>query len=1366
MSILFLFLFSSLTADDKDVRFINLNVDQGLSNSEVWSINKDSRGFMWFGTSVGLNRYDGYQFKYFMHSISDTNTISNNHITSIDEDNNGYLWIGTKHGLNRMDLNNESIERYYRDTLNESSLRDNKILKVFCDSKSRVWIINDEGLDMYDTEKDIFIHIKSHEKDNINHYNFISITEDCYGSIWIGGDKIYTLDEEGFIIPVWSDDVSGEGFFLYNTTRNKCWAVNFDNEIYKLDLTDKVFHLYKTTYESNQYLIKCLGEDDNGNLIIGTDGSGVYFVDDFNKEITNLEYDSDNIYGITSNNIISVFSSDDGSFWLGTWRGGVVYSFRQHSNFNHFRHLAYTSNTLVNNNVRVIYEDIEGDIYIGTSEGLSVFDHETNNYKNFELHYAENMTSKFIYCIKDAEPGYLWVGTENGGLLIFDKKNSKFLDQKTSIESDLLKSPKSVLCIQKDIEGNTWFGTYSGIVKYNKILGQYKKYSTSNSKLQTNRILCSYLDKSGCLWFGTNRGICFYNKEKDDFNFIVLYHDYGPFFDQQINAIYEDIYNNFWFTTAGWGLVNYDRETGIYKNYTVKEGLPSDYTCGIIEDCNGHLWISSQKGLFKFNIQNRVVLKKITASEGVQSQQFNPHSYCKMSNGKFYFGGINGITSFIPDQLVANQYIPPVIITDIKLFDIPLNKQKKTNKIDKLNDINETIILKHNENSISFEYVALNFNYPEKNQYSVILEGYNQNFSKPDYSRKTSYNNLEPGTYTFHVIASNNDDIWNREGASVTFKILPPMWLTPLAFTSYAIIASIIIFIVINFLKVRERDKKTILYERMEKENLRKVNNMKLQFFTNVSHDFRTPLSLISAPVEDLIGYQHTDDYQIKKLNTIARNVRRLLNQINDLMTFQKYEHGFIELKSQEIDLVSFVKNTIDYFMPLAKSYKIDLNFFSKHNEIRYIFDQQRFEEIINNILSNAFKYTSAGGSISVQIDIIEKYKDKQHKDSNSEQFVELKFIDNGSGINKGDLPNIFDRFYQGKDEVGKNSISSGLGLAIVKSFVILHEGEVMVDSSPGEGSVFTVLLPLKQSERMKNTVIHERNSINSDYLYNRLLVAEEIPEEDRIFEVIKGKAAPSNSKAIILLVGNDRELINYIEENLRSGYRVYTTFSIDEAWDKINQFIPDLVISDVILGPSHKPDGLDLCKMIKDDSRTGHIPVILLSAKTDLQDRITGLKQGAVAYIDKPFSFTYLSTIIDNIISVRQKLISEYGNYELKFAHNDNPEAETDFLRKVINYIEENISVTDMSVEFLSKGLYISRRHLLRKIKNITGDSPSNLINKIRLNKSIELLKDGKHSVSEVGYLVGFKSPSSFSNTFRKRYGKPPGSFLRKYIL
>ena len=1359
-----LFLYSFSFAQKRDIQFEHLTSQDGLATNSVFSIVQDNKGFLWFGTYDGLNRYDGYKITAYKTIEGDTTSISENNIRTICKDDKGNLWIGTWYsGLNKFDLITEKFTRYQHDADNLSSISSNNIISLCCDKSGNIWIgTSNGGLNKFDPINDKFLCYKNNPDDpsSISGNSIYSIYEDRNGTLWIGTDagglNKFNRESETFTSfksnaadskSISSNNVTS----IFEDRNSSLWIGTATGGLNKFDRESGKFERYPNTPSSSTFssYIWTIFEDSEGTLWIGTDGAGLSVFNRQNKEFIWYKQSSNNPKSLNDNTIISICEDRTGNLWFGTWNGGVNKFSKTEKKFITIVHNPDDPNSLSGNSIYPVFEDRFGDLWIGTDvNGLNRISKKTNKFTRFfnQPDDPNSISSNTTYSICEDIFGNLWIGTTDG-LNRFDRNTNKFAHFKNIPNDPSSICNNAISQMFLDSKGDLWIGVANGgldkLVKGSTGFIHYKPDPKNPKSISPQTIFAINEDQSGNLWVGTNGGgLSMLDKNKEEF--IHFKNDPGNSFsisNNSVSVIHRDKNGTLWIGTNGGGLNKYNPKDKTFIRFREKDGLPNEMICGILEDDAGNLWISTYKGVSKFNPQTEK-FKNFGVEDGLQGNEFNTWAFCKSKSGRMYFGGTNGLSYFHPDSLKDNLVIPPVVITDFQLLHKPVQIGYDPNweRTILQTSIAETkqIDLKYDDNIISLEFSALDFNNPERNQYTYILEGFDKNWTRTTAKRRfVTYTNLDPGEYTFRVKGSNNDEIWNEAGTSLKIIIHPPWWATWWSYILYGFVSILIFASSTRFYLNRQRMKTQLELEHEHAKKLEEVDKMKSNFYANISHEFRTPLMLILGPVEKLLSKVKEEDNQ-KQAGLIKGNAKRLLTLINQLLDLSRLEAGKLKLKASFGNIAQFVKGLAMEFESIAERKDISLKVLMEKEFVEAYFDKEKLEKIITNLLSNAFKFTPSGGRITVKLS------------ETSTNQVEIIIRDSGIGIPKSELTKIFDRFYQVDGSHTREHEGTGIGLALTKELVELHKGNIFVDSVEGHWTEVKLNFPLGREHLTDAEIIDA-----GDFEMHKIENVEELAKSDSEAEELLNDNLID--KTIVLIVEDNSDVREYIKDALMETYHVEEAANGEQGLRKAEKFIPDLIVSDIMMP---KMDGYEMTRQLRQNDKTSHIPIILLTAKSDKDSRLEGLGLGADDYLIKPFDSDELLARIKNLIETRRRLQEKFGTGAaiLKKPEKANLSClDEQFMNRIMMVVDEHLAEEEFSIEEFGKDVGMSRSQMHRKLKALTGKSASVYLRTVRLVKAKQLIEEKKGTISEISYQVGFSSPAYFSRCFKDEFGFTP---------
>jgi ligand-binding sensor domain-containing protein/signal transduction histidine kinase/AraC-like DNA-binding protein len=1342
---LMLLICTSLYAQ-KPIVFNHLTLENGVSQNSVMAITQDKNQLIWMGTRHGLNRYDGYRFKIYTNSSDNHNSISDNVITTLLSDSKGRLWVGTENGLN---IYNEKTDRFLRINKKSSakSFSCDSVECVYEDPQKNVWIGTYNGLNLViDAEKQIFkkfLFDKPNYKSGLNYV--FSVFKDDQQNLWAGTFnglvRIYQVKGK-YHFEIFRHKTNDASSISSNAVKSividkqkRLWLGTY-NGLNLFDYKHKTFTRYQTSATDPNALvnndIRKLTCDKAGNIWIGTQ-EGLSILDPNTRKFSNYRYDPEQNNGLSQNSIHSIFQDLSGSMYVGTFYKGVNVIYPSATPFTVYRN-SKKQQGLSSNIVSAMAEDQLHNLWIGTEGGglnyINRSNHSFTYYKS-EPNNSNGLNSNLIKTLCLNKNGQLLVGTHRGGLYLFNPSAHYF--KKITNVRDVKNTPggAEVIAITEDSNGTVWVGSRDGLSTLTRTNGVYAGTTVKSileQSLRNKYIQVIFEDKAKNLWIGTKAGLYAYNPLSKRITPYYYKNKGNGLKSDYINCIVQIQNGNICIGTAFGGLSIFDNKTRTFKNYSEKDGLPNSNVFGVIEDEEKNLWISTDKGLSKL-VTTTGKFINYTKSDGLAGNDFNIRSFLKDSRGELFFGGYDGLTAFYPKQIDINKNRSPITFTGLKLFNQPV-EVNGTDGILK-EDIKNTphITFKHDQNNFSIDFALLNYIKPEKNSYSYILKGHSKDWVKTDIP-SVSYADLPSGNYTFMVTGNNNDGNPSGKAASINVTVLPPFWATWWAYLIYLAFFSGLLFLIVRYLFVRALLKRT--------EDIQK---MKLNFFTYVAHEIRTPLTLILGPLENLSNQHQTDTELNRQLIPIKNNANRLMRLITELMDFRKAETGHLTLHVTEDNIIEFINEIFISFSHLAQSSHIQYEFVHAEENIDLFFDKRQLEKVIFNLLSNAFKFCDEGGKISVSV-------------LEMDDEVSISISDNGVGIPADSLKGLFSDYFQVDEQ--QSQIGSGIGLALSKAIVEEHQGHIAVESTPAENGSrgFT-----KFTVRLKKGKSHFKTALFDgikEYPAHPDLYTQ---HDEKTITVINTEKDIDSSAETILVVEDNSEIRQLISSLVIGQYQVTESENGLMGWETAVETLPDLIICDIMMPIM---DGIELCRRLKQDERTSHIPVIILTARSSHIHQVSGLETGADAYITKPFSPELLLLNVRNLLMSRQVMRQKF----LKHIHLQPKELTINaideaFMLKLLKYIDEHIADEDFGVSELATMIGMSKPVLYKKIRQLTNLSVNDFVKSIRLKKAMELFKLNRFTIYEVSYQVGFNDPKYFSREFKKQFGKSPRAFM-----
>lgn len=1357
LSILFLIL-SVLTLYAEKTNYLysfNSDLNEGISQLSVMTIYQDSRGYLWFATKNGLNRFNGKEYKIYHREDGNEQSLSNNSVTSITEDQEGYLWVGTNNGLNRIDLNTNEIKRYNLET---NGLVANSISTVYTDRSGCLWVGTWEGLNRYNREGDHFEYIPI--EDDTERAMIVTLLEDSSGRFWIGTrnkglllcdhqmNLISQFTSESKNMPLNNNNITS----IYEDDKKQIWVGCKNSGLNKINLRDNEVTSYTNLNSGlSNNSVRCIIEW-QGKLLIGT-FDGIFDLDKATERIVKVA-GYDDINKSLSHYSVYCFCVDrDKTLWVGTFAGGVNY-------LNKFTNRFVLHKPQEELNIRtgiygaITYESPE-DLWIAT-EGYGLLNY--NKRTNESHYYLIDPSVRFAFntnIIKSVfyEDGYVWCGTTKGEIYKFNIKTKKFsLYHQYPIEY-------SIYSIIRDHNGVLWVGgasTEFGLTCFVNDSLVTTFCNNVDEPIYFSNVRCILEEEDGVFLLGsTAEGLLRFDTHKKQ---LTKYSNEASVEkyripNNYISAIVRTKSGEIWGSTYGGGIFQLDESKAIRRIMTVREGLLDNNICTLVESSDQRLWMSTVNGLIMFDPAKDEV-RNYHRHNGIDIREFTLHSGIALPDGSLCFAGSNGFVTFHVEAMDKNNNIPPVVLEQLSVNNHPVEVGDESAILDKVLDGMETIRLAYNENNFSITYQALNYIYATQNQYAYKLEGYDTDWNYVGERNSAFYTNLSPGKYVFLVKASNNDGVWNEEGRSLIIIVQPPLWRTWYAYLFYVIALAAIIYGILYYVNIKRNLEAGLKMKQLEKQKQEEFHQAKIRLFTNFSHELRTPLMLIITPFEELVKRVDIPAELHDKLSIIYKNAQKLLLLVNQLMDLHKNQAGSMDLKVSEGDICEYIKEIYYAFNQIALTNEVKFTLNCTPKTINGWFDKSLLEKVVFNLLSNAFKYTASGESVLMEVsevtlkELDPKRTDGLYKDENS-QYVILKVKDSGKGIEEGEADKIFTPFYQIPETSGINLSGTGIGLSLVYTIVQLHRGVIYVDHTETKGACFVVILPVSRSA-FSEEQIESREIDKIAEITNTEDISVSLP-------VTENKDQP---KYKILLVEDDKDVRDYLKKSLEAEYIVIEAADGVRAYEKVVQDFPDLVLSDIMMS---KRDGLELCTMIKNDIRIGHIPVILMTARSMVVHIKEGFQAGADDYIVKPFNMDVLQTRIRSLLASREQLKKLYGKrFSPDVMGIEVKSADERFSQKLFDVIEKNISNEKLDVELLCTEIGISRANLYRKLKSITELSPMELIRNKRLEMAAKLLKESEMNVSEIASHLGFNSHSYFSNSFKAFYGCTPTEFVQ----
>lgn len=1308
-------------AQEGSYYFKHYNINSGLSQNTVMSIFQDSKGFIWIGTKNGLNRFDGHDFKIYQRGDSLID-LANSMIYCINEDHDKILWIGTDKGISLYDPLTENFSDFNLKTEKQEKV-DGCIYKIQIDSQNRIWIRSSNGLFLYKpTENKLYCLNDKFKALATPNPSTLYIDDD--GMAYLGFPKIgifqYNIETDKMsLLCKYANTptiISGykEGYLLLGT---------MNRGIYQIDKKSGALEKFfiKDQENSNIY-VRDIKKISDTEFWIGSE-SGIYILKD--NATQHITHEAFNNLSLSDNAIYSILKDKEGGIWIGSYFGGVDYLPTQYSYFENFYPIAY-KNSVSGYRVREFITDEKGNLWIATEDnGLNYYDTHSGTFTHINPQSKPlHVSFTNIQCLNLAN-NKLWVGTFTRGIDVLDLKTKECKHYERTEHPGSLEN-NDIFAIYTDKNNTTWIGSTTGIYTYDVETDGFRIFE----KIKGVFVSDIWEDKDKNIWFATyNRGVIRYTPQTDEIKeFRYDKDDTHSLCYDRITGIFEDSRQQLWFSSEDGGFCLYHESTESFTRITTAQGLPSNVIYKILEDDNRHLWLSTNNGLVSFNLETLSVEALYNLPNGLQSRQFNYNSGIKNLDGTLYFGSINGFVAFNPKNFHPNHNQYSVILTGFYIFNQEVTVSRESNILTKAIPYADKINLNYDQSTFTFTFSALNYSTEGNGKYAYLLDGIDKKWSYVDNSSRVSYNSIPPGNYIFRIKYSKDGHTWNDEETQMKIKITPPLWKTSWAYTLYIVLIIGILFTLIRFYAIKKRKQVEEKLAHQEQQKKEEIYKAKIDFFTNIAHEIRTPITLIKAPL-DYILHSHPHEQEINEnLITMERNTDRLLVLVNQLLDFRKIESKAFTLSLKVNDVHTLVTNTYNRFVPAAKQKNLTMTLEAPAHSVMALIDEEAIIKVCSNLFNNAIKYTSTYIKV-----ILTENEDLG--------YFQITVKNDGRPIPVDLRQNIFEAFFQIKEDHQATQPGSGIGLTLATSLVQLHHGKLYLDDK-AEDTSFVVQIP--------------KNIAADAEVKNIKPVTEEPKEEISLM----ASEMQVSSKETILIVEDNEELRIFLSNQLSKHYQVITAGNGIEALEILKKQIINLIVSDVMMPVM---DGLELCKSIKSNLETCHIPIILLTAKTTLHNRIEGLKTGADAYIEKPFAMPHLLVQISNLLESRMKMRQNFANNPYiatnSIALN---KADEDFLNKLTEVIKLNLQDENFNIDNLASEMNMSRTSLHRKIKGITELTPGDFIRLIRLKKAAELLLEGEYRINEICMLVGIQSLSYFSKCFQKQFGVLPKDFAK----
>ncbi len=1326
--------------------FKKLDQIDGLSNARVTSIVKEKNGFVWIATKNGLNRYDGYDFKVFNKQNS---SISSNDISDLLIDKKGRLWVTTLGGgVNIYNSEKNTFITYKSSVGDLNSLSSNQVNTIFEDSRGRIWLGTENGLCLFNETSNSF---KRYTKDSLNksisHNSVMAIYEDANNALWIGTfgggllkfsiqkeqfEKIESVDT--FSAFVYTIAELNETTILVGTSGGGLLAVDINTNDFSDFLTDDL------QFNKQINIVRSLLQGADGSIWVGTDGDGLIKITNANDKkplVQNYLFNSQLKSSISGNAIYEIMEDEEANIWIGTaWNG--INILNQEVNYE------FVFSDIVGENPMPVLSVFKkrNKLFLGLDGGgLTIYDPTKSNIKYFNRENNTYLGGSYIQYITEGKEGSFWMGTFANGLINFNSRTGRYSQFKHQPQSENSLSYNDVRYIVEDEKKNLWIATWGGGLNYfdteKEAFKRFREGENNDQTISSDNVIS--LQKDGTkMWIATfGGGLDLFDIPSQKFtHFVYDESNENSISSNNIFSIFKDTKGYLWIGTSGEGINRLNIETQNFERFPDQETIKYATVTAIIEDDNGVIWFSTKEGIFNYDYSTQ----KFNSFPNLAGE-FHINAAYKDNSGELYFGGINGVLRFDPNTLNYEGKTPKVKLTNFKLFNKELAVGEK--EILKKNiAFEDKITLKHNLDVITFEFAALQFPFSENNEYAIKMENFDEDWRNIGKDRTATFTNLAPGEYIFKVKSREVGRDWGEDYTQVKLKILKPFWLQWWALAIYVILIIGLFYLFRKYIVAWEQMKANLKLERLTHEKDTELYNLKQQFFTNISHEIRTPVTLILSAINRLVDKESTfKKEQLNAVKTAKKHGNHLLHLVNELLDFKNLEFQQIKLKVTVDNWVSFCEEIYLSFTEIALKKDIDLSFETTTSNIEVWFDKNQMEKVLYNLFTNALKFTDKGGFVKVEI-------------SQTGETAQLQIADSGIGIPKKQLTKIFNRFYQSSNSRLIEESGFGLGLSISEEIMHLHHGEINVQSESGKGSTFTIQLQKGKAHFDSAELVEDFNNseIIANYFSNDRRERDLSNKVDSDFD-LKNKT--------ILIAEDNTDIRQYLVELLGSECQILEAENGKVAFDLVLKKSPDLIISDIMMPVM---DGITLTRSLKTDMRTSHIPIILLTARGTFMHKREGYDTGADDYVTKPFNEALLRSRIKNLIRSR-KILRERFNEETLLPSSDLQINQTDqkFLKSLVKAIEDNIDSETLNADFLSKELGMSHSVIYKKIKSLTGMTFIEFVRDYKLKIAKQLITEQSFSVSEACYKVGYSDRKYFSKLFKQRFGKNPSDFYSK---
>ena len=1340
----------------------NLNFEsltEEISSRAISTIIKDHKGVIWIGTQGdGLSSYNGYEFKNYRHEWDKSGSINHSIVNTIYMDSKNNLWVGTEEGLNLYNRNLDQFVQVSLDAVNSKTK-----VKAIEEIEGGKILIGTHGFGVFDVD----IETKKSQSvafsldNNLPGFQVNDIKTTQRGAVLIGSNKgllkynplSNELDYAKFTTLKDAEIIKKSIQSILTNKDGSVWLGTVNNGLIEIYTTPTNYYEFKT-HKITDKRILALELDASGSIFCGTENDGLFVIN--NQGVKSLKYNRSNTKGIKSNSVWSVYVDESDRIWLGYFNQGIDIFDPEKQRFKSIESIPNKDQSLFSKSVTSIAQDKKNRLWFGIADGgIDVYDPKKQTFIHLletKNRLAAGLTSADVVTIFIDSKNNTWVGTWNSGIFYLKDGSNKFKNIQINNSRGVLKSNR-IMSFAEDSKGNIWIGSFlSGLYSYNSQqskLIHHQETALKDKYIDSKNIRKVLVDIDDNIWLGTRTGLyklsnMTKNPKVESYNDILNKSLKNNANFDVVSSLFEDYKKNIWVGTDGYGLCLLNPKEKSVKWFNKTNNFSHQSISSIVQTEKNRIWITGNQGISKFDIAKNN-FTNYNIQDGLLANNFNKNSVYFSDDGVIYFGCYKGVNFFNPKGITSNTSTPTVFLSDFKLANKSIKPGQDHSPLEKVIGETSKLALNYNQSLFTIDFYGLSYTRSKNIEYAYYLEGFESDWNYVGNTRNATYTNIPPGNYRFKVKAANSDGIWNTSPTILEIKVLAPWWKTNLATIIFFSIFMGIIITFYRFLNVRIKERLEIKRAREERKQIEGLNAKKIQFFTNISHEFRTPLTLILNPLEDIIKNNKLNLPEIiqEKHKIIHKNSKRLSRLIDELMDFRKLQFSKIELNVSKFDLIIFINEVASHFEEEALQRNIVLSVEHRSDEINVWADPSMLEKIIFNLLSNAFKATKDYGAVTLKVQETSKpIEFPLIKNSNKNMGVAISISDSGIGIKEGNLKKIFSRFYQVNEMDKQYYGGTGIGLEVVKSFVDLHKGNINVKSKKNVGTVFTISLP-KGKAHFNIKFPEKELNINSPNFKQINASASQNEETSKL-----------NIKKTILVVEDNIELRNYVKNELNQEYKIKTAENGKEGLEKALKFVPDLIITDIMMPVM---DGLELCEKVKTNLKISQIPLLMMTAKGMQIDKIKGIDKGADAYVTKPFNMELLKSQIKQLISSRQILFNKYFNGLKNQELSQTNSLDKQFITNILDYINKNISDSTLGVENLAEELLLSRSKLYRKIKAITGYTATEFIRSVKLEKAKELLVKTEFTVSEISYKVGFSSPSYFTKCFKNNFGMIP---------